>query len=194
MKIIFATHNQNKVNEVLALLPVGIEMVSLKDLRYIEEIEETGATIEENSMIKARKIYDTYKLPTFAEDTGLEVDALNNAPGVYSARYAGEQANSEENIDLLLKNLTGIKNRNARFKTVATFITDNETRVFEGVVYGIITEKRTGSGGFGYDPVFVPAGFKKSFAEFTSQEKGKVSHRGIAVKKFLNFLKTIGKK
>jgi XTP/dITP diphosphohydrolase len=191
MKIIFATHNQNKVEEVKMLLPKGIEMVSLQEMGDTDEIEETENTIEANSLLKAKAIFEKYKLPVFAEDTGLEVDSLDNAPGVYSARYAGKHANSEENIDLLLKNLSGIKNRRAKFKTIATFISENETQVFEGIVYGNITEKRSGSGGFGYDPVFVPSGFKKSFAEFSPTEKGQVSHRGIAVKKFLSYLKTI---
>jgi len=188
MKIIFATSNQNKVNEVKELLPKGIEMVSLKEIGYTDEIEETGATIEENSMLKARIIFEKYGLPTLAEDTGLEVEALNNAPGVYSARYSGENANAESNIDLLLKNLENIENRNASFKTVATFVENNNYTTFEGRVLGVILKEKMGEGGFGYDPVFQPDGFKKSFAQFSSVEKGLVSHRGIAVRKFLKLI------
>lgn len=188
MKIIFATSNQNKVNEVKELLPKGIEMVSLKEMGYTEEIEETGATIEENSMLKARVIFEKFGLPTLAEDTGLEVEALNNAPGVYSARYAGVNANSEENMDLLLQNLKLNDNRKASFKTVATFVQNNTYNIFEGRVLGEILKERKGEGGFGYDPVFQPDGFKKSFAEFSSEEKGLVSHRGIAIRKFFKFI------
>lgn len=188
MKIIFATGNQNKVDEVKILMPKGVELVSLKEIGYTEDIEETGATIEENSILKARVIFEKFRLPTLAEDTGLEVEALNNAPGVYSARYAGPECNSEKNIDLLLQNLKGEKNRNASFKTIATFLDENSCNTFEGTVLGKILHERKGIGGFGYDPVFQPDGFSKSFAEFSKEEKGQVSHRGIAIRKFLKFI------
>lgn len=187
MKIIFATANENKVKEVRQILPSHIEIVSLKEMGYTEDIEETGKTLEENSLLKAQTIYDKYQLPVLAEDTGLEVDALQGAPGVYSARYAGEHGNSEENMSLLLKNLEGKKDRKAQFRTVATFIVDNTPYVFSGVVRGEIIAKKKGTEGFGYDPIFIPAGFNTTFAEMTNKEKGLVSHRGIAISKFAKY-------
>lgn len=185
MKIIFATGNENKVKEIRALLPEGIEIVSLKEMGYLEDIEETGKTLQENSLLKAQTIYDKYQLPVLAEDTGLEVDALDKAPGVYSARYAGEDCNAENNMSLLLKNLNSAEKRTAQFRTVATFIDNNTSYIYEGVVRGeILTEKR-GEKGFGYDALFMPAGFKKSFAEMSMTEKGQISHRAIAMKKFI---------
>lgn len=184
MKIIFATANENKVKEVREILPKHIEIVSLKEMGYTEDIEETGKNLEENSLLKAQTIYDIYKLPVLAEDTGLEVDALDGAPGVYSARYAGEHGNSEENMLLLLKNMEGQKNRKAQFRTVATFIVENTPHIFSGVVRGEIIEKKKGTEGFGYDPIFIPAGFSTTFAEMTNKEKALVSHRGIAISKF----------
>lgn len=188
MKIIFATGNENKVKEVREILPKNIEIVSLKEMGYTEDIEETGTTLEENSLLKAKTIFDLYKLPVLAEDTGLEVDALQGAPGVYSARYAGAQGNSEENMALLLKNLEGTKNRTAQFRTVATFITESSTLQYTGVVKGEIIEKRKGEKGFGYDPIFIPAGFNTTFAEMSNKEKSLVSHRAIAISKFAKSL------
>lgn len=184
MKIIFATSNENKVKEVREILPKHIEIVSLKEMGYTEDIEETGSTLEENSLLKAQTIFDKYKLPVLAEDTGLEVDALQGAPGVYSARYAGEHGNSEANMQLLLKNLEKEDNRKAQFRTVATFIAENSSSIYTGVVRGEIIKEKTGEKGFGYDPIFIPAGFDKTFAEMSSQEKSIVSHRAIAMQKF----------
>lgn len=188
MKIVFATSNENKVNEIKKLLPKNIEIASLKEINYTEEIEETGKTLEENSLLKAQTIYNIYKEPVLAEDTGLEVDALNNEPGVFSARYAGTDCNSENNIDLLLKNLENKENRKAQFRTVATFIEKDALHIYEGVVRGEITNTRKGEKGFGYDAVFIPAGFNKTFAEMTVNEKNIISHRGIAIKKFLQYV------
>ncbi len=185
MKIIFATGNENKVKEIRALLPEGIEIVSLKEMGYLEDIEETGKTLEENSLLKAQTIFDKYKLPVLAEDTGLEVDALNNEPGVYSARYAGEDCNSENNMQLLLKNLEKKEKRTAQFRTVATFIDKNASYMYEGVVRGEINDQKRGENGFGYDALFIPAGFKNTFAEMSLSQKGLMSHRAIAMKKFL---------
>lgn len=189
MKIIFATGNENKVIELRALLPDNIEIVSLKEIGYTEEIEETGKTLKENSILKAQTIYDKYKLPVLAEDTGLEVDALNGEPGVYSSRYAGEDCNSENNMQLLLKNLEKVENKQAQFRTVATFIEENTLYIYEGVVRGEITDTKKGDYGFGYDAIFIPAGFKTTFAEMSINEKSIISHRGIAMKKFLQSLK-----
>lgn len=186
MKIIFATGNENKVKEIRALLPEGIEIISLKEMSYLEDIEETGKTLQENSILKAQTIYDKYQLPVLAEDTGLEVDALNNEPGVYSARYAGADCDSEKNMELLLKNLQLVDKRTAQFRTVATFIENNTSHIFEGVVRGEILKEKRGEEGFGYDALFMPAGFKKSFAEMNINEKGLISHRAIAMKKFIS--------
>lgn len=187
MKIIFATGNENKVKEVREILPEHIEIVSLKEMGYTEDIEETGSTLEENSLLKAQTIYDKYQLPVLAEDTGLEVDALDGAPGVYSARYAGEHGNSEENMLLLLKNLENLENRAAQFRTVATFLLENTSYVYSGTVRGNIIKEKTGEKGFGYDPIFMPAGFSKTFAEMSSTEKSLISHRAIAIRKFSRF-------
>ena len=185
MKIIFATGNENKVEEIRELLPEGIEIVSLKEMGYLEDIEETGKTLEENAVLKAQTIYDQYKLPVLAEDTGLEVDVLNKAPGVYSARYAGENCDAEKNMELLLKNLKSETKRTAQFRTVATFIDNNTSNLYEGVVRGEILKEKRGEKGFGYDALFLPAGFKKSFAEMSMTEKGLISHRAISIKKFI---------
>jgi len=191
MEIIFATGNQNKVKEVNALLPESIKMLSLKDIGFTEDIEETGKTIEENSLLKAQTIFDIYKKPVLAEDTGLEVFALNNEPGVYSARYAGEPSDSDKNMDLLLDNLKDKESRKAQFKTVATYIDANTTHTSKGIVLGEITTEKKGDGGFGYDPIFQPAGFKEVFAEMTMAQKGVISHRAIAMNKMIKFLKSI---
>ena len=188
MKIIFATGNENKVKEIRALLPENIEIVSLKEIGYTKEIEETGKTLEENSLLKAQTIYDIYKLPVLAEDTGLEVEALNGEPGVYSARYAGEDCSSENNMQLLLKKLEKHENKKAQFRTVATFIEENTSCIYEGVVRGEITSTKKGGNGFGYDAIFVPAGFNKTFAEINIEEKSILSHRAIAMRKFLQHL------
>jgi XTP/dITP diphosphohydrolase len=156
-----------------------------------EEIPETAQTIEENAVLKARYIFNHYNFDCFADDTGLEVEALNNAPGVYSARYAGEQKSSEDNINKLLAELNGKTNRNARFKTVIALILNGKEYLFEGIINGRIANEKRGEKGFGYDPVFIPNGYEKTFAEMSTSEKNNISHRAIAVQKLAKFLSTI---
>lgn len=188
MKLVFATHNKNKLQEVQALMPSSIELLSLDDISCFEEIPETATTIEGNAVLKADFVTKHYKMNCFADDTGLEVAALNGAPGVYSARYAGEAKNSEENIDKLLRELEGEKNRNAQFKTVIALNKDNQQFLFPGICKGTIISKRKGSKGFGYDAVFQPEGYTKTFAEMSLEEKSKISHRGIALQDLIKFL------
>lgn len=187
MKIVFATHNKNKTKEVAALLPT-IELLSLESIQCYDEIEETATTLEGNAKIKADYITDRFKLNCFADDTGLEVDALDGAPGVYSARYAGEDGNAEKNMAKLLLAMKDKTNRNARFRTSIILNLKGKQHLFEGVCEGTILTKKSGSKGFGYDPIFQPKGYAISFAEMSMQEKGKISHRGLAVSKLINFL------
>jgi XTP/dITP diphosphohydrolase len=188
MKICFASNNEHKIAEIKHIAK-SYEIVSLKDIGCLEELPETRDTLEGNSLQKAEFVFDKYNIPCFADDTGLEVEALNNAPGVHSAHYAGPQRNSDNNIDLLLKNLQGKKNRRARFRTVISLVGFESTPVlFEGIVDGTITMAKRGSSGFGYDPVFLPDGFTKTFAEMTLAEKNTVSHRALAVKKLEAYL------
>lgn len=189
MELVFATSNSNKMREVRAILPSSIKLISLADLGFTDEIEETESTIEGNSRLKARAIFEKYQLPVLAEDTGLEVYALNMEPGVYSARYAGEPSNSDKNMDLLLAKMAKVENRLAQFKTVATFIYKDTYYNFTGVVIGEITSMKKGDGGFGYDPIFKPSGFSKVFAELSLIEKSIISHRAIAMNKFVHFIK-----
>ncbi|MCB0509916.1 MAG: RdgB/HAM1 family non-canonical purine NTP pyrophosphatase [Chitinophagales bacterium] len=189
MELVFATSNPNKLKEVKAIFGDLIQILSLEDINYLEEIEETGATIEENSYLKAKTIFDFCGKAVLAEDTGLEVLALNGAPGVYSARYAGKDANAEKNMQLLLQNMQAIEDRRAQFKTVATFIDVNTSISFEGIILGEITKEKKGKDGFGYDPIFKPAGFPRVFAEMTLQEKSIISHRAIAMQKFVKYMK-----
>lgn len=189
MKICFATHNANKLAEIQKLAPANVELVSLSDLGLNEDIPETGETLEENSALKAQYVYQKLGIACFADDTGLEVKALNGAPGVYSARYAGEQKDTEANIDLLLKNLSDKPNREAAFKTVITYINQHGKEIqFVGTAEGVIISERTGKGGFGYDPVFVPADHNRTFAQMSSHEKNAISHRGRAFEKFISYL------
>ena len=188
MKLYFATNNLHKVAEVQKILIGDFEILSLKDLGNTIEIPETGDTLEENSRLKARYLYDTYGLDCFADDTGLEVEALGGAPGVHSARYAGTPGDDRKNVDMLLENLKNAADRNARFRTVITLITDGREKQFEGVVNGKIINERRGNSGFGYDPVFVPNGYVTTFAEMTAEEKNRISHRGISIRKFADFL------
>lgn len=189
MKIIFATGNQNKVNEVRSILPESIEVVSLKEIGFTQEIEETGTTLTENALLKARTIFEKYKLPVLAEDTGLEVEALHNQPGVYSSRYAGADCNSENNMQLLLSNLKDESNRNAQFKTIAAYIdAQGKEHLFEGIIKGEIALQKIGTDGFGYDPIFVPNAYTKSFAQMSKEEKSEISHRAIAIQKFVAFV------
>jgi XTP/dITP diphosphohydrolase len=188
MEIVFASHNQNKIKEVQALLPKTIRILSLKDIQCNEDIPETSDTIAGNALLKAQYVKKHYGYDCFADDTGLEVDYLNGAPGVYSARYAGPSKNDAENCNLLLKNLEKTHNRKARFKTVICLFINNNTFNFEGIVEGEITTKKSGNLGFGYDPIFTPTGSKITFAEMTLEEKSLISHRGIAVSKLVSFL------
>ena len=187
-KLVFATNNLNKLKEIKALLPKDLELLSLADIGCCEDIPETADTIEGNALQKARYVKEKYGYDCFADDTGLEVEALGGAPGVYSARYAGEQKNSEENIDKLLQELNIKDNRRARFKTVISLILDGREHSFEGICEGEILTKRSGEKGFGYDPVFQPTGYKQTFAEMELKEKSEISHRGRATRKLIDFL------
>jgi XTP/dITP diphosphohydrolase len=188
INLIFATSNQNKVLEIQKILPKKFNIKSLKDLNYFEDVPENENTIEGNAVFKAKYIYKKFNINVFADDTGLEVEALNGEPGVHSARYAGKSRNSEKNIKKLLKNLKNIKNRNARFKTVIALIIDNKLHIFSGIVEGYILDSPKGNNGFGYDPIFCPNGFDKSFAELTLKEKNLISHRSLAMKKLIDFI------
>jgi XTP/dITP diphosphohydrolase len=188
INLIFATSNQNKVLEIQKILPKKFNVKSLKDLNYFEDVPENETTIEGNAIFKARFIHEKFNINVFADDTGLEVEALNGEPGVHSARYAGTTRNSVKNIKKLLKNLKNIKNRNARFKTVIALIIDNKLRIFSGIVEGYILDSPKGNNGFGYDPIFCPNGFDKSFAELTLKEKNLISHRSLAMKKLIDFI------
>jgi|TARA_B100000902_G_scaffold282203_1_gene268192 XTP/dITP diphosphohydrolase len=188
INLIFATSNQNKVLEIQKILPKKFNIKSLKDLNYFEDVPENETTIEGNAIFKAKYIYEKFNINVFADDTGLEVEALNGEPGVHSARYAGTTRNSEKNIKKLLKNLKNIKNRNARFKTVIALIIDNKLHIFSGIVEGYILDSPKGNNGFGYDPIFCPNGFDKSFAELTLKEKNLISHRSFAMKKLIDFI------
>ena len=189
MKLCFASNNIHKLNEIRPLLEPDFHILSLEQIGCFEELPETQATLEGNSLQKAQYVYDKFKVPCFADDTGLEVEALHQAPSVYSARYAGEHRNSDDNIALLLKNLTDEKNRNARFRAVITLVGLGETVAFEGVVDGTILSDKKGADGFGYDPVFQPLGYKQSFAEMNLDEKNLISHRARAIRKLIGFLK-----
>lgn len=191
MKIIFASNNKNKVEEIQNQVPSFIQIVTLKEIGCTEDIEETGTTIEENAIIKANYITQKYGLPCFADDTGLEIDALNGEPGVYSARYAGKDKDADKNMDLVLKKLQGITNRKAQFKTVIALNINNEQHLFTGIVEGEIRKEKTGTHGFGYDPVFEPEQSGKTFAEMTLDEKNTLSHRGRAVNQLVSFLKNL---
>jgi XTP/dITP diphosphohydrolase len=188
INLIFATSNQNKVLEIQKILPKKFNIKSLKDLNYFEDVPENETTIEGNAIFKAKYIYEKFNINVFADDTGLEVEALNGEPGVHSARYAGTTRSSEKNIKKLLKNLKNIKNRNARFKTVIALIIDNKLHIFSGIVEGYILDSPKGNNGFGYDPIFCPNGFDKSFAELTLKEKNLISHRSLAMKKLIDFI------
>lgn len=190
MQLIMASANENKIREISQMLPAGIELLSLSDIGFYDEIEETGKTLNENALIKVRTIYLSKFCNCFGEDTGLEIDALNKEPGVYSARYAGPQRSSDDNMNLVLERLSNIKDRRARFRTVLALILDKKEYLFEGIVEGHIIEEKRGTAGFGYDPIFVPNGYDRTFAEMDSVEKNRISHRGQAVRKFIEFLKT----
>lgn len=188
MKIVFATHNAHKVSEVQAVLGSEYQLVTATEAGISEEIPETQPTIEGNALQKARYVYEHTGLNCFADDTGLEVEALSGAPGVYSARYAGEHVSYADNNKLLLKNLAGCQNRKARFRTVIALILDGKEHLFEGRVEGTIATEPHGEGGFGYDPLFIPEGSQLTFAEMSPEVKNGISHRGRAVAKLVAFL------
>ncbi len=188
MKLVFATNNLNKLAEVQEMLPDSIQLLSLKDINCFDEIEETETTLEGNAKLKADYITKKFGYNCFADDTGLEVESLNGKPGVYSARFAGEPSNSENNMQKLLVDLKSKKNRKAQFRTAVALNLNDENFIFEGICKGDILEKKQGEKGFGYDPIFKPQSFEKSFAEMTSEEKNTISHRGIAIQKLVRFL------
>ena len=188
MQLVFASNNKHKIQEIQALVPTDFQILSLEDIGCFEEIPETADTIEGNAILKANYVTDNYGYPCFADDTGLEVDALLGAPGVYSARYAGEQKNAEDNMNKLLHELGYITNRKAQFKTVICLNINGTQQLFTGIINGKIIHEKTGLNGFGYDPIFVADGSDKTFAELSLQEKASISHRGIAVTQLLAFL------
>jgi len=187
LKLVFATNNKHKLEEVQAML-TNFELVSLADINCFEDIPETADTLEGNAILKANFITEKYGLGCFADDTGLEVEALNNEPGVYSARYAGEDNNAEANMNKLLNNLKNNPNRRAQFKTAIALNIQGKQFIFEGVCKGTILTEKRGESGFGYDPIFMPDGFNRSFAEMNLNEKGSISHRGKAVEKLVTYL------
>ena len=191
-KLVFASNNAHKLSEIRAILGDRIEIISLSDLQCHDEIPETADTLEGNALIKARYVWEHYGLYCFADDTGLEVEALGGAPGVYSARFAGEHASFEDNVSLLLEHLSGVAEpRRARFRTVVALIDEYGTHFFEGSVDGEITLERSGNHGFGYDPIFRPEGREETFAQLTEQEKNSMSHRGRAVQKLVRYLQAL---
>lgn len=189
MKLVFASNNKNKIIEIQNILPETIEILSLDDIGCFEDIPETADTIEGNAKLKADYVTTKYGYDCFADDSGLEVNALNGAPGVYSARYAGNQKSDADNIDKLLIDLSNESNRKANFKTVIALNFNNQSLLFTGTVNGEILHERKGSNGFGYDPVFQPEGYDRTFAEFSLSEKSSISHRAKAVKQLIDFLK-----
>lgn len=188
IKLVFATHNAHKVDEVRAILPASVELVGLAALGCHDEIPETGNTLRDNALQKVQYVHDRFGVDCFADDTGLEVEALDGAPGVYSARYAGEPADFAKNRAKLLSALTGISNRRAQFRTVVSLILNDKTYFFEGIVTGRIIAEERGVGGFGYDSVFVPDGYDKTFAELPAAVKNSISHRARAMEQLNNFL------
>lgn len=190
MKLVFATHNHNKAHEIQALLNDQIELITLDDIQCFEEIPETAVTLEGNAKMKAAYVVEQFNMNCFADDTGLEIDALNNEPGVYSARYAGEERDPEKNMDLVLEKLAHSTNRKARFRTVISLYWQNEFHEFEGIVEGEITTSKSGAKGFGYDPIFKPENSEKTFAEMDLIEKNTMSHRARAFEKMVVFLNT----
>ena len=191
MKLVFASNNKNKIQEIQALVPNTIQIVSLDDIGCTEDIPETANTIEGNAILKANYVTEKYGYDCFADDTGLEVDALKGAPGVYSARYAGEQKDANDNMDKLLSELKDKSNRKANFKTVIALNLNGKQNLFTGIINGKIIEEKIGTNGFGYDPIFVADGFDKTFAELSMEEKSTISHRGIAVKELILFLQKL---
>ena len=188
MKLVFATNNLNKLSEIRSLVPAGIEILSLKDINCNEELPETNPTLQENALQKAKYVFENYGFNCFADDTGLEIEALGGEPGVYSARYAGEDCRAEDNMQKVLKRLSGEENRKAKFRTIIALIIDGKETLFEGECKGSMTKTKSGIEGFGYDPIFTPDSYEITFAEMNKVEKGAISHRGKAVAKLVGFL------
>lgn len=191
-EIVFATNNAHKLKEAREILSGKVKVLSLKDIGCEDDIPETAPTLDGNALIKARWVKERYGFDCFADDTGLMVECLDGAPGVYSARYAGPHCSPADNIRLLLENMKDCKNRNAKFRTVVALIYKGAEYLFEGEVKGIIVEKNSGESGFGYDPVFLPDGYSLTFAEMAADQKNSISHRGRAMKRFAEFLQTSG--
>jgi len=191
MKLVFATNNKDKLEELQAILGDHFTLLSLKDIECFDEIPEEQPTLEGNASQKAYYIYDKFGMNCFADDTGLEIEALDGEPGVFSARYAGEDKNSEANMNKVLEKLAKINDRKARFRTVISLVIDGEEKQFEGIVNGEILAEKRGDSGFGYDPIFKPKGFDQSFAEMGLEDKNKISHRGRAVQKLVDYLKKL---
>ena len=189
ISLIFATGNEHKVKEIQEVIGAGIKLLNLSDLGFTGEIPEDHNTIEENAAQKAWFIYNKYHISCFADDTGLEIDALQGEPGVYSARYAGIHCTFEDNMNKVLAALTGIENRNARFRTVIALVENGRLSTFQGEIKGSITREKRGRHGFGYDPIFLPDGFNHTFAEMGPREKNRISHRALAIQKLVNYLK-----
>jgi XTP/dITP diphosphohydrolase len=187
-QLVFATQNTNKIIEVQEIIDDSFSLLSLRDINFYEDIPEDFFTLEENALFKSRFISNTFGYNCFSDDTGLEVESLNGEPGVFSARYAGNEKDSDSNIRKLLQNLEGEKNRKAQFRTVIALIINGKEHLFEGIVKGIIAEKPKGMSGFGYDPVFIPDGHSQTFAEMNLSIKNIISHRSIAIKKLSEFL------
>jgi len=191
MELIFASNNLHKVREIKSILGNSFTLLSLKDINILEDIPENEPLIEGNALAKARYVFNATGLNTFADDTGLEIDALGGEPGVFSARYAGKNCRYEDNIRKVLSAMKDKKNRSARFRTVIALVINGEIKTFEGIVEGTIRTKKRGRNGFGYDPIFQPAGLLKTFAEISLEEKNRISHRAIALQKLVDYLKTI---
>ena len=190
MNLVFASNNKNKIAEIQSMLPESIKILSLEDINCLEDIPETADTIEGNAILKADYVTEKYGYDCFADDTGLEVNALNGEPGVYSARYAGEQKNADDNMDKLLEALKNEENRSAQFKTVITLNLNGKQYLFTGIAKGEITLTKKGTNGFGYDPIFKPENFTETFAELPLETKNEIGHRGKAVKQLIDFLST----
>ena len=188
MTLTFATSNKNKAKELNALLNSNINIQTLVDIGFNGDIPETSDTLEGNALLKAKFVTNNFNLDCFADDTGLEITVLNGSPGVYSARYAGEEKSSDKNMDKVLREMEGALDRTAQFRTVISLIINNKEYLFEGICKGEITQEKSGSDGFGYDPIFKPEGYEVTFAEMSLEEKNKISHRGIAVRKLVDFL------
>lgn len=191
MELVFATNNQHKIEELQEMLDKNIKLLSLKDIGCYEEIPEEQDTLEGNASQKSFYVYNKFGYNCFADDTGLEIEALNGEPGVYSARYAGEEKSAQANMDKVLHKLAKIKNRNARFRTVISLVIEGSEELFEGIVEGEILAVKRGGSGFGYDPIFQPNGFEQTFAEMNLTDKNKISHRGRAVEKLISHLKNL---